>query len=247
MSDPTPGPSDLSPPPPSGPWASDNLPQHPMAGYEPEPVEQPATIANAVKLMYVGAAVGLVGTLVMLTQVDAIREAIEEDDPSLSPSEVDTAVNLGVGSIVVMGLIGVGLWIWMAVKNGQGRSWARVVASVLGGLNILFTLLTLAQGGATALALVFSLIGIALAGGDPLPAVPTRVDAVLRLRAAAPERGGQARPASRSIASGTPSSPAASRAARSTLTSSWLRSAHSSHGPGPMRAGSPAAATQARR
>ena len=93
MTDPTSGPFETPPPPPSGPWASDNLPPHPMSGYEPEPVEQPATIANAVKLMYVGAAVGLVGTLVTLTQVDAIRDAIEDDDPSLTASEVDTAVN----------------------------------------------------------------------------------------------------------------------------------------------------------
>ena len=53
---------------------------------------------------------------------------------------------------------------WMAIKNGQGRSWARVVACVLGGLNILFTLLSFA-GGTTALyRLVFSLVGVALAG-----------------------------------------------------------------------------------
>ena len=55
MSDPTSGPSETPPPPPSGPWASDNLPPHPMSGYEPAPVEQPSSILTAVRLMYVGA------------------------------------------------------------------------------------------------------------------------------------------------------------------------------------------------
>jgi hypothetical protein len=135
-----------------------------MSGYQPEPVEQPATIANAVKLMYVGAVLGLVGTLLTFTQTDAIRDAIEEDNTSLSASEIDTAVNVAIGSTIVAGLIGVGLWVWMAVKNGQGRSWARVVATVLGGINILFTLFGLAGNGTTAVTLLFSVLSIALAG-----------------------------------------------------------------------------------
>ena len=52
----------------------------------------------------------------------------------------------------------------MAVKNGQGRSWARVVATVLGGLNIVFTLLNLAGGTATTLTVVSGLVSLVLAG-----------------------------------------------------------------------------------
>jgi hypothetical protein len=52
----------------------------------------------------------------------------------------------------------------MAVKNGQGRSWARVVATVLGALNILFTLFGLVGETATSLTVVMSLISLALAG-----------------------------------------------------------------------------------
>ncbi len=65
---------------------------------------------------------------------------------------------------MVAGLIGVGLWVWMAVKNGQGRSWARVVATVLGALNIVFTLFGLAGGTATPVTLVSSLVSLVLAG-----------------------------------------------------------------------------------
>jgi hypothetical protein len=163
VSDPTPRPSDVPPPPPSGPWASDNLPQHPMAGYEPEPVERPRPVALAVRLMLVGAVLSAIGALFTLTQIDEIRDTIEDDNPSFSASEVDTAVNVAVGSTVVVGLIAVGLWVWMAIKNGEGRSWARVVASVLGGLNIAFTLLGFA-GETTALSVFFSLVSLVLAG-----------------------------------------------------------------------------------
>lgn len=164
MSNPTSGPFETPPPPPPGPWASDNLPPHPMSGYAPQPVEQPQSIRTAVRLMYVGAALSLLGVLLTFTQTDAIRDAIEESDDSLTASEIDTVYNITIASAVVAGLIGVGLWVWMAVKNGQGRSWARVVATVLGALNILFTLFGLVGETATSLTVVMSLISLALAG-----------------------------------------------------------------------------------
>jgi uncharacterized membrane protein len=162
VSNPTSGPFDTPPPPPSGPWASDNLPPHPMSGYAPQPVEQPPSIRTAVRLMYLGAALSLVSALLTFTQTDAIRDAVEDSDDSLTASEVDTIVNTFVAAFVVAGLIGAGLWVWMAVKNGQGRSWARVVATVLGALNIVFTVLGL--GSATSVTLVSSLVSLALAG-----------------------------------------------------------------------------------
>ena len=112
--------------------------------------------------MYVGAALSLIGLLSTFFQIDAIRDRIEDDQPSLSASEVDTAVAIGVVSAVVIGLVAVGLWLWMAHANGRGQSWARVVASVLGGLSIASTLLSLATG-TTALGLVFSIITVVLA------------------------------------------------------------------------------------
>ena len=39
--------------------------------------------------------------------------------------------------MIVGGLIGVALWILMAVFNGRGASWARIVATVLGGISVL--------------------------------------------------------------------------------------------------------------
>ena len=51
------------------------------------------------------------------------------------PVIVMVIVVMPVAVIVVVGLIGVGLWLWMAWANGRGRSWARIVAAILFGLN----------------------------------------------------------------------------------------------------------------
>ncbi len=50
-----------------------------------------------------------------------------------------------VGGSVVIGLLAVGLWIWMARANGAGQSWARVVATVLFGISTLALLATFAR------------------------------------------------------------------------------------------------------
>ena len=147
-------------PSPPGPWASDEGAR--TVAPPPGAPERPPSIRTAVRLMYVGAALGLIGVLSTFFQLDAIRDRIEDSEPSLNESEVDTAVAIGVVSAVVIGLVAVGLWLWMAHANGRGQSWARVVASVLGGLSIASTLLSLATG-TTTLGLVFSVITVVLA------------------------------------------------------------------------------------
>ena len=36
--------------------------------------------------------------------------------------------------LMVAGLVVIALWLWMARANGQGRTWARIVSTVLFGL-----------------------------------------------------------------------------------------------------------------
>lgn len=162
--------------PPEQPWQSGPPPSGPPAWSGPAdggsapgwgdpavPAEPPQTLRRAAILMYVGAAISLITGLIPLMFRDSIRDAVIENDSSLSPEDVDAAVNVTAGFGVVVGLIGVALWLWMASANKAGKSWARVVATVLGGLNILFTLLSLSTGGG-GIALIFNLASIALAG-----------------------------------------------------------------------------------
>jgi hypothetical protein len=160
--------------PPEQPWQSAPPPSGPPAwsgpvdggsgwGEPAAPAEPPQTLRRAAILMYVGAAISAIGALTPLLFRDSIRDAIEDSDASLTADEVDAAVNVSVGIGLVVGLIGVALWLWMASANKAGKSWARVVATVLGGLNILFTVLSLSTGGG-GIALVVNLVSIVLAG-----------------------------------------------------------------------------------
>jgi hypothetical protein len=111
-----------------------------------------------VKLMYAGAALDAIGLLIYLVSIGTIRTAIRKADPSWSTSRVHTAVVAFVGLEVILALIGIGLWLWMAWANKGGRSWARIVALVLFGLSTLFLLLSVAQLHA-ALGLLLELLG----------------------------------------------------------------------------------------
>src|SRR5690606_31262540 len=156
-----------TPPPPSppgdgGPWRSDQLPPHPMAAASAADLEQPSTIRTAVRLMWVGAALSLLGALTIFFVTDQIRDEVRTSEPSLTSSEVDSAVAVLVTFTVISGLVTVGLWLWMAIANGKGKNWARVVATVLGALNVLFTLASLGLDTANGPGLAFSFASVAL-------------------------------------------------------------------------------------
>jgi len=127
--------------------------------------ERPRSVDLAVTLMRVGALLSLLGLALVFFMGDAMREAVETSmrDSGLSAtgSEVDAAVALGTGFAVVVGLIGVALWLWMASANGKGRGWARITATVFFGLFALSTLASLAQP-APAVSRIATLVQLAL-------------------------------------------------------------------------------------
>jgi hypothetical protein len=122
-------------------------PQYP-GGAEP-PAEQakpplPDTVQRAFYLMLAGAAIQAIGLLTALVQFGTIRDQIRErvaERADAQSIDVDTLINLTLTIIVVFGLIGVGLWIWMAFANRAGKNWARITATVF------FALLTVSLLG----------------------------------------------------------------------------------------------------
>jgi hypothetical protein len=99
----------------------------------------------------------VLGSLSVFLFMDQIRDEVEAqalaDGQVINESALDAAVGLGLVFALVSGLINAGLWAWMAVMNGKGRSWARIVATVLAALGIVFGLIGLlgaGLGGATA-------------------------------------------------------------------------------------------------
>jgi hypothetical protein len=128
-------------------------------------VSRPDTIAMAVRLMYVGAALTVIGALLTIFMRDSIRASVVKSaatsGASMTSSEIDAAVTVAVGLSVVIGLIGAGLWLWMASANGKGRRWARTVATVFFALNVVSTLGSVIQHPPV-LSLVVGIVGMLL-------------------------------------------------------------------------------------
>ncbi len=129
---------------------------YPSAGQAPEPVRPgpPASVVMAVRLMYAGAVVSAVSLIVGLATIGSLRDSLHKSDPSLTPTQLHNLQTVVVAGSVAIGLISIGLWVWMALMNRAGKSWARIIATVLFGLDTLLLLLGVARAGAAAGTLV---------------------------------------------------------------------------------------------
>ena len=129
---------------------------YPSAGQAPEPVRPgpPPSVVMAVRLMYAGAVVSALSLIVGLATVGSLRNSLHKSDPTLTTSQLHNLQTVVVVGSVFIGVISIGLWVWMALMNKAGKSWARIVATVLFGLDTLFLLLGVARAGAAAGTLV---------------------------------------------------------------------------------------------
>lgn len=102
---------------------------------EAEQIPPPRSVRNAVKLMYAGAALEVLAVIIAVVTVGSLKSAILARHPAYTAARLHTAEVARTVPLVIGGLIAIGLWLWMAWANGQGRSWARVVSAVLFGIN----------------------------------------------------------------------------------------------------------------
>ena len=120
---------------------------------EPSPVSAaPQSVLRAVRVMYVGLAASLLGILVDMTTLSATRSEIIKQNPKFTTAQVNSAEHLEIGLFIAGGLIGAALWLWMAQSCRAGKGWARVVSTVLFGIDTLSVLagaVTVPGGGLT--------------------------------------------------------------------------------------------------
>ena len=124
---------------------------------EPERPPAPPSVQNAVKLMYVGAAISTVSLVISLIDIGGTKAAIRKARPTLSAAQVNQLNTFIIALAIVSGVLGVALWLWMARANSQGRNWARIMSTVLFGLATLDLYGVLSQPK-TLLGLVFPLL-----------------------------------------------------------------------------------------
>ena len=105
----------------------------------------PATLQWAVKLMLVGAAASTVFLVFAIIVTSNVKSALLRWNASLpkgkqyTVSQISNAANSYIITTIIIGLIAIALWLWMARMNRSGRSWARITASVFFALWTYYT------------------------------------------------------------------------------------------------------------
>jgi len=112
-------------------------------GAEPPEIERspvPSQVANAVKVMYVGAATSILGIIIDVLTVNATKTAIERRSHRLTMSQVDASQHVLIAGFIVGGLIGAAAWILVARNCQGGKNWARITGTVLFAISTLDTI-----------------------------------------------------------------------------------------------------------
>jgi hypothetical protein len=89
----------------------------------------PRSVANAVKVMYVGALTSIIAIVINVVAVSATARAFERRFPNLSVSQPRL-----VAGFIIGGVIGAAVWIVLARLCRSGRNGARITGTVLFGL-----------------------------------------------------------------------------------------------------------------
>lgn len=127
-----------------GPPGYGPMPGEPQRG----PVSRgpaPPSVLNAVRLMFVGAALGLLGLIVLLATKGTLKKDILKHNQDYDAQKLNDAVNVAITVGVVIAIIFIALYVLLALQVGKGKNWARIVTWVLAGLGLLSALTSLAQ------------------------------------------------------------------------------------------------------
>jgi hypothetical protein len=102
-------------------------------------------VRNAVRLMFVLAALGLIALIIVFANKNELRKAIADANPGYDTTQLDNAVNVGITIGAVIGIVLIVLYVLLALQVRKGKNWARIVTWVLAGLGVLGSVTNLAQ------------------------------------------------------------------------------------------------------
>lgn len=119
---------------------------------------QPLLIA---RWLWIGTTlVGAVHSFVQLFDREALIGQLQGLGQNLSQEELDTAANGEVMFAILLSALTIGCYLLLSNRMLEGRNWARVVLTILGGLNAVGTVLTLILVAALGTGLIRQLTGV---------------------------------------------------------------------------------------
>ncbi len=137
---------------------------YPTSGEQPPEPQQPpipSSVQNAVRFMYAGAVLSFIELVVGLVTIGSLKTAIEQAGQRAhkhyTPSQLHQLEVTSVVFAVIVGVVAIGLWVWMARANQAGHSYARITGTVFFGLNTVFLFLSLARPHAS-VGLIFNVL-----------------------------------------------------------------------------------------
>ena len=129
----------------------------------PDRIPQPRTVRNAMRLMYLGAALEIPVVIIAVVARGTFQQAILRPHPDYTAAQLRAAELGRALDLVVIGAIVAALWLWMAWANGRGRAWARIVSAVFFGLGTVEVVLAFARSdnvAALAIDVIVWLVGL---------------------------------------------------------------------------------------
>ena len=100
--------------------------------------EPPRTVGLAVRLMYAGAGLTLLGMIVIVIEIATGAASIRAGHPSATVAQVHATQGVLITYAVISGLLEAAIWIVVARLNRAGMKWARIAATVLFALNAIY-------------------------------------------------------------------------------------------------------------
>jgi serine/threonine protein kinase len=120
-----------------------------MSRYAPAPPRRraPTSVGTAAWLMYSGATLSLLSTLVNLAIIGEVKAAFLRNHPMLPGNVVRMLAASASTGVVLGGTVVIALWLWLAFASKQGFGWARTLGTAAFGVDTFLMLNTLGTRG----------------------------------------------------------------------------------------------------
>jgi hypothetical protein len=90
--------------------------------------------------MWVGAAMVVLGVYVFYLEIDATNRKTFGADYATTDGLAQTGLMISMGAAIGFAVLEVGLWVTMALTNRQGFRWARIIATLLASIGLLYAI-----------------------------------------------------------------------------------------------------------